>query len=221
MPGRYLIVEDHPLFAEALQMIAKGKSSCNDVTLVHTLQVAKAALERDKPFDLIILDLKLPDCRGFEGLLALRIVAPKTPIVVVSAFASEIVKGKCLVLGATAFIPKAATRDAMKSTFDQAANRHHTSPDFGPSHHCCALTQQQMRVLQSICMGMPNKMIARQLDVVETTIKAHVSEVFRKLDVASRTQAVLEISRIEQAPCADEQAGSRVFLTAAEPLRPV
>lgn len=211
MPGRYLIVEDHPLFAEALQMIAKSKGSDTDVTLVQSLQDAKAALESDKTFDLIVLDLKLPDCRGFEGLLALRNLAPKMPVVVVSAFSNDTVKDKCLVLGAAAFVSKAAKRDAMKYAFDQAAGGHHATPEPGSPHRCSALTHQQMRVLQSICAGLPNKMIARQLDVVETTIKAHVSEVFRKLNVASRTQAVLEISRVEQATFPDQSPDGSFF----------
>ena len=59
------------------------------------------------------------------------------------------------------------------------------------------LTPQQQRVLQMLRQGMLNKQIAHELDVGETTVKAHVSEILRKLHVASRTQAVIEMSKID------------------------
>jgi DNA-binding NarL/FixJ family response regulator len=60
-----------------------------------------------------------------------------------------------------------------------------------------SLTPQQLRVLQMLRQGLLNKQIAHELDVGETTVKAHVSEILRKLNVASRTQAVIEVSKID------------------------
>jgi DNA-binding NarL/FixJ family response regulator len=59
------------------------------------------------------------------------------------------------------------------------------------------LTPQQLRVLQMLTQGLLNKQIAFELKVGETTIKAHVSEILRKLNVYSRTQAVIEISKLD------------------------
>jgi DNA-binding NarL/FixJ family response regulator len=67
-----------------------------------------------------------------------------------------------------------------------------------------SLTPQQLRVLSMLRQGLLNKQIAHELGVGETTVKAHVSEILRKLDVASRTQAVIEVSRIDF----DKLAGS-------------
>ena len=61
------------------------------------------------------------------------------------------------------------------------------------------LTPQQLRVLQMLKQGLLNKQIAYELQVGETTVKAHVSEILRKLNVYSRTQAVIEVSKLDSA----------------------
>jgi DNA-binding NarL/FixJ family response regulator len=76
---------------------------------------------------------------------------------------------------------------------DQVAD---AAPD-GLAPKLQSLTQQQLRVLQMLCQGLPNKQIAHELDVGEATVKAHISEILRKLHVSSRTQAVLEVSKLD------------------------
>ena len=107
MHSRYLIVEDHPLFAEALQMIVRGKTPDADVTIVRTIKDAAAAAGRGKPYDLMLLDLRLPDTSGFDGLIGLRILFPKLPIVVISANAT--CRRKAQALGVTGFLLKPVT----------------------------------------------------------------------------------------------------------------
>lgn len=214
MPSRYLIVEDHPLYAEALLLIVRSKAPDADVVLVGTIKAAVAAVTSSPPFDLVLLDLRLPDSHGFEGLMALRIHFPKLPIVVLSAFATEKVKDKALVFGAVASISKAAGRTAILESIvlaergpqierlecaapgQEPYSQNPTQNNVQPMRNK-TLTLQQLRVLQSICLGLQNKQIARELDIAETTIKAHVSEILRKLGVSSRTQAVLDVSRLD------------------------
>jgi len=69
------------------------------------------------------------------------------------------------------------------------------------------LTPQQLRVLQMLRQGLLNKQIAYELQVGETTVKAHVSEILRKLNVYSRTQAVIEVSKLDNAELFRDQAG--------------
>ncbi|TIV44637.1 MAG: response regulator transcription factor, partial [Mesorhizobium sp.] len=69
------------------------------------------------------------------------------------------------------------------------------------------LTPQQLRVLQMLRQGLLNKQIAYELQVGETTVKAHVSEILRKLNVYSRTQAVIEVSKLDSAELFRGQAG--------------
>jgi DNA-binding NarL/FixJ family response regulator len=210
MLKRFLIVEDHPLFAEALQLIIGG--SMSDVRISHatTLSEAKAAIHRDEGIDLVLLDLWLPDTHGFDGLIELRRVFPKLPIVVVSAFASQNVVEKAIVCGAAGFIPKSASKTSLLRALNNVLAGEVTVPSGclpatsiasleakALTHRLRSLTRQQLRVLQMLCQGLLNKQIAFELDVGETTVKAHISEIFRKLSVCSRTQAVVEVSKLD------------------------
>ena len=87
MVTRLLVVEDHPLFAEAICGVLLSAIKGVDVICATTLNEAKELLDKDRRFDLVLLDLWLPDTHGFGGLIELRRCYPKLPIVVVSAFA--------------------------------------------------------------------------------------------------------------------------------------
>jgi len=209
MLKRFLIVEDHPLYADALQVVI-----CNGVANVHTTHVstlreATEAIGRGERFDLVLLDLLLPDTHGFEGLLELHGLSPRLPIVIISAFADHSVVHKSLVCGAAGFIPKSAGRDTLLQALADILAGHVTPPGGSLQSDAItktelpplpsrlrSLTHQQLRVLQMLCQGMLNKQIAYELDVGETTVKAHVTEIFRKLSVCCRTQAVAEVSKL-------------------------
>jgi DNA-binding NarL/FixJ family response regulator len=210
MPGRILIVEDHPIFADALRMTLAAVVPRATVVHAGSLAAAKEALEDGGGFGLVLLDLWLPDTHGFGALIDLRERYPKLPIVIVSAFADQSVVHKSIVCGAAGFIPKSARRESFLEAIrnvlageivlpsdclsaDQVAD---AAPDaLAPKLQ--SLTQQQLRVLQMLCQGLPNKQIAHELDVGEATVKAHISEILRKLHVSSRTQAVLEVSKLD------------------------
>ncbi len=209
MLKRFLIVEDHPLYADALQLVI-----CNGMASVRTMRVgtlrkAADAIRRVKRFDLVLLDLCLPDTHGFEGLIELRGLAPSLPVVVVSAFADQSIVHKSLVCGASGFIPKTADKDTLLQAITDILAGHIAPPCGSLQRDAIALTEppalpsrlrslthQQLRVLQMLCQGMLNKQIAYELEVGETTVKAHITEIFRKLSVSSRTQAVAEVSKL-------------------------
>ena len=128
MLKRFLIVEDHPIYAEALQLIICNSMADVRITHVGTLREAKDAIRQEKKFDLVLLDLCLPDTHGFEGLIELRVLAPKLPIVIVSAFADQSVVQKSLVCGASGFIPKTADKDALLQALADILAGHVTPP---------------------------------------------------------------------------------------------
>lgn len=210
MLRKILIVEDHPLYAEALQLIICG--SMSDICIVHasTLSEAKDALQREQGFALVLLDLWLPDTHGFDGLIELRRLFPSLAVVIVSAFADRSVIEKAIVCGAVGFIPKSARREVLLQSLGSVLAGEITLPiGLAPTESAGSLaataltlrlrslTPQQLRVLQMLCQGLLNKQIAFELDVGETTVKAHISEILRKLSVCSRTQAVVEISKLD------------------------
>jgi DNA-binding NarL/FixJ family response regulator len=210
MPERVLIVEDHPIFADALRMTLGLAVANASVVHASTITAAKDALASAQTFDLVLLDLRLPDTHGLAGLIELRDRFPKLPIVIVSEFADERVVHNAMVCGAAGFIPKSARKeDFLKAIRNVLAGElalpsHHRPPDSAANIQRDALTaklqtltSQQLRVLQMLCQGLLNKQIAQALDVGEATVKAHISEILRKLNVCSRTQAVLEVSTLD------------------------
>lgn len=213
MPGqaRILIVDDHPLFLEALQRAIA--SACPDTSTVEatTIEAAKGELQSRGPFDIVLLDLALPGTRGFDGLLELRSLYPKTPIVVVSALEDPRIINDVMGYGAAGFISKSASRDEISAALHLVMEgsvtlpRGYSAPEAGAAGNgrqdflsrLQTLTPKQLSVLKMLRQGLLNKQIAHELQIEETTVKAHVSEILRKLNVASRTQAVIEAQKID------------------------
>lgn len=210
MTLRILIVEDHPLFADALGLVIGQSFPGIKIHKVHSIATALEAIRRDGPFDIALLDLWLSDSHGLEGLLSLRSHHPKLPILVVSGFACRDVADRVMACGASGIINKTSDQPtltrAMKRVLDGGQFFAGTGEGSGrgDSIDCepldwrfRMLTQQQIRVLHMLSQGLLNKQIAHELNVGETTVKAHVSEILRKLNVSSRTQAVLEVSKLD------------------------
>lgn len=200
-----LVVDDHPLFCEALAMTLRAVAGIRRIDTLGTLGEALRRLERDPP-DAIVLDLNLPDVEGFDGLVQMHATAPAIPILVVSSIGGARAITAALDAGAAGFVPKNSGRDAFRAAF--AALRRgtvYTPPDYTPPagtavsddsgasavQRLSSLTRQQATILRLICEGKLNKQIAHDLSIAETTVKAHVTAIMRKLEVQNRTQALL------------------------------
>jgi len=207
----FLVVDDHPLFLEALELAIH--SAYPDALIVEATSIAtaKAAIAERRTFDLVLLDLCMPGTRGFQGLIELRTLQPKLPVLIVSALEDSRIVHEAMTCGAAGFIAKSARKAALVNAISEVmagsivlpAGYQPPSSDTAAAEAAdmarrfASLTPQQQRVLQMLRQGMLNKQIAHELDVGETTVKAHVSEILRKLHVASRTQAVIEMSKID------------------------
>lgn len=211
MATSILIVDDHPLFVEALRLVIQGTFPDAVVSEATSIETARNLLDSDGPFDLCLLDLSMPGTRGLDGLIELRARHPKVPIVVVSALEDPRIIHEVMTCGAAGFIAKSTRGPDLGRAIQKVlagsvvlpkgyqppqAN----APNSGSSDltaRIATLTPQQVRVLQMLRQGLLNKQIAFDLGVGETTVKAHVSEILRKLKVASRTQAVIEAAKID------------------------
>jgi DNA-binding NarL/FixJ family response regulator len=201
-----LIVDDHPLFCDALSMTLRAVAGLRDIETAELLENALARLARPPMPDVVVLDLNLPDVTGLDGLIRVKAAAGGVPVVVVSSLADNRVVTAALRAGAAAFVPKNARRDVFRAAFDAVRAGEVFLPEgyvpqadpSGPATQreeaiarLALLTPQQAKILALICEGRLNKQIAYDLAIAETTVKAHVTAIMRKLGVQSRTQAVL------------------------------
>ena len=208
-----LIADDHPLFRSALQQ-ALTLGLGDDVRLSEAASIAEleAQLTRTSAWDLVLLDLNMPGAYGFSGLVLLRGQYPQLPVVMISAQEDAAVVARSREFGASGFIPKSSSLEiiqlAVRVVLDgdvwwpsNVQDVAHVSPEAkAASEGLASLTPQQFRVLTMVCDGLLNKQIAYELNVSEATIKAHVTAIFRKLGVRTRTQAALLLQQMESIP---------------------
>lgn len=210
---RAMIVEDHPLFCDALAMTLQAVAGIEQVDHADRLATAVEMIEAGVTPDVIVLDLNLPDVNGLDGLMRLRLAAPSLPIVVVSSIDEPRVIRSAILAGAAGFVPKHSRRELFRAAFAAIARGEVFVPESNGEalaegngmsaqdeaiRRLSQLTRQQAKILEQICEGKMNKQIAFDLSIAETTVKAHVTAIMRKLGVYSRTQAVL-IAREAQA----------------------
>lgn len=211
--SRFLIIDDHPLFLDALHSAVRNAYPNARVVEARSISEALEVIGTNPPFDLALLDLTMPDVQGFDGLLQLRTRYPSLPVLVVSGHEEPRIISEALSYGAAGFIPKSVSKDDIASAIAVVLDgsvfvpETYVPPTPGNDsvdraallERMAKLTPQQLRVLQMLRQGMLNKQIAFELQVGETTVKAHVSEILRKLNVYSRTQAVIEVSKLDSA----------------------
>jgi DNA-binding NarL/FixJ family response regulator len=205
-PRSILVIDDHPLFCEAISMALKKGLGLETVDTAHTLGDGMRRLEGGLDVDAVVLDLNLPDVTGIDGLVRLKAATPRTPVVVVSGLTDDRIVAQALRAGAAGFVRKDTPGEALVAAFQRVLEGGvYTPPDFTPPPGGDAdaaliddaitrlgeLTPQQLRILSLVCEGKLNKQIAFDLAIAETTVKAHITAILRKLGVQSRTQAVL------------------------------
>lgn len=193
---RCLIVEDHALYADVMQVVVRSAFPGMDVFVSPTLERARAAIAEHQRFALIVLDVRLPDNKGLLGLIELQRLCPAASIVLNTAFADDGMIDVAMTCGANGVIPKTESRDSVIAALQTAVAGGITVPDgyrLDPEFDC--LTVQQMRVLELVAQGLLNKQIAHSLQICETTVKAHMGEILRKLKVSNRTQAMLKVAQ--------------------------
>lgn len=212
---RFLVVDDHPLFREALESAVRTAYPNAEVVEASSISEAMAHIERTPGFDLALIDLSMPSVKGFEGVLSVRARYPGLPVVVVSGLEDPRIVAEAMNCGVSGFIPKSSKKAELTDAIRRVMNgevfvpaSYSPPPAAAPdktgrpkkqdfAERLASLTPQQLRVLGMIRQGLLNKQIAFELDVGETTVKAHVSEILRKLNVASRTQAVIETTGLD------------------------
>jgi len=211
---KILVVDDHPLILEALQHVLRALDGGATIHDARTAADGRRLVAEHPDARLLILDLSLPGADGFSLLHELRSAYPSIPVVVLSASDQREDVMRAIDLGAMGYIPKSssslvmlqalrlvlsggvylpavalAMREASGAELLRAAATRTTPRELG-------LTARQAQVLALILQGKPNKVICRELGLAEGTVKIHVAAILRALNVSTRTQAVIEASRL-------------------------
>ncbi|MFT6895752.1 MAG: DNA-binding NarL/FixJ family response regulator [Paraglaciecola sp.] len=207
--ARFLIADDHPLFREALVGALEPLFKDAQIVQADSLDSSLVCLEQYPDIDLILLDLHMPGCENFYGLIRITQDYPDVPVVVISATDSIEVISYVMNFGAKGFIPKSTSTQLMaeallavidgKTWLPEQLREKIASIDnegLNIAQKLAELTPKQFQVLKLIQNGLLNKQIAYKLNVTEATVKAHISAMFRKLEVNTRTQAVLLLNQL-------------------------
>ncbi|MBY9067386.1 response regulator transcription factor [Hyphomonas sp. WL0036] len=196
---RVLIVDDHPLFRDALAAaLREAYPAGAEARFAGSLAEAVAKLDAG-PSDLVLLDLNLGDTHDFEGLTRLKTRQPDLPIVVVSATESPQAFQTARTLGAAGYLPKSLSLEDLSAALATTLDGGEWFPEIpggemehsAPAARIASLTPAQRRVLAGLAEGLLNKQIAHEMDISVATVKAHMTAIFRKLGVLNRTQALL------------------------------
>ena len=207
-----LVVDDHALLRSGMRFLLRGLDPGIEIDEAGD---CAQALERvaARSYDLVLLDLKMPGLDGLDALDALRKAAPAAPLVVLSGEDDPHVVRAAIERGAMGFIPKSSTPEvlvhALRLVLAHGVYLPPAMLDFvrpapvpAPPRVASAevllpgLTPRQMNVLRCVIRGLPNKAIARELDVSEGTVKVHLTSVFRTLGAHNRTEAVYAAAKL-------------------------
>lgn len=205
---KVLLIDDHALFRDALSLLIKQRLP--NLTLLPAGSMAEAleVLRTNPDVPLALLDLGLPDSQGLDSLTRLRDAAPLVTAVVLSADERRETIIAAIEAGAAGFIPKTAQGsvldDALRLVLDGGVYVPRQALDAGGVRAGAALSPaatldlspRQLDVLRLLIEGKSNKLICRELNLSESTVKTHLGAIFRRLDVNSRTQAVLAAARL-------------------------
>ena len=208
-----LIIEDHPMFREAVQSAVHLAMPAAVICEASAIKEVLEKFSGNENFDLILLDLMLPGTSGFDGFFLVRSKFSKSPILIFSALSDAKIAAEAIRMGAAGFVPKSASKMALSEAVQEVYSGNTYIPKEMQREirtllseetqskdialRVAELTPSQLRVLHFLKQGLLNKQIAHELGVGETTVKAHVSEILKKLNVVSRTQAVIETSHLD------------------------
>jgi len=195
-----MIVDDHALFRTGMKMILMQVGEAAGISEACSIKEAFDFCESG--VDVILLDIHMPGLNGIAGIKPIRDKFSKVPIIVLSASSDINDMQKAKELGASGFINKASLAEDMVSSISRVLDGMTCFPDdlISKEHNAKssldnALTARQIEVLIYLCEGKSNKLIARELEMSENTVRVHVSAILSTLGAVNRSEAILIAQR--------------------------
>lgn len=204
-----LLVDDHTLFRQGLVHLLDGLDSALTFFQADTVT---GDLDRFGPIDLVLLDMHMQGPEGTDAVAATRTKLSSSTIVVISGDEDPQLIRRCIELGASGFIPKSSTQSVLISALRLVlaggvylptpvlmSTSSHGAPTPAATRsrdELAGLSPRQLEVLRMAIRGKSNKVIAREMDLSEGTVKQHLSAAFRALQVSNRTEAVYRAAEL-------------------------
>jgi DNA-binding NarL/FixJ family response regulator len=196
---RVALVDDHALVRAGLAELLGATEDIEVVATAADGEEALEAVERHQP-DVVLMDLSMPRLDGIEATRRIAGAHPAVHVVVLTSFSSSPQVLGALDAGALGYLLKDATPDELRDGIRAAARGESPlSPKAaralvaarGERRPAADLSEREREVLALVAEGLPNKLIARRLEISEKTVKAHLTSVYQELGVTDRTQAAL------------------------------
>ena len=191
---RILTVDDHPVLRDGLSAIIEGQA---DMTLVGEASNGAEALEQFRNLrpDVTLMDLQMPRMNGVDAIVAIRKEFVQARIIVLTTYDGDAQAMRALKAGAVGYLLKSSLRLELLETIRKIhAGRRHIPPEIAQeiAFHAAddSLSEREIGVLTLAGQGKANKEIAWLMNISEDTVKAHMRNIFTKLDANDRTQAV-------------------------------
>ena len=200
---RVLIADDHGVIRDGLARLIGG---VDDMEVAGVASDGREAVERARETspDVVLMDLDMPGVDGIEATRRITEERPKTAVLVLTSFSDRPRILGAMEAGARGYLLKDASSEAVAEGIRAAARDEapldpraartildaHAEPD-----PLARFSDREREVLGLLVQGLPNKLIARRLEISEKTVKAHLTRIFREIDVTDRTQAALWAER--------------------------
>lgn len=210
---RVLLIDDHKLFSEGMKFLLTELDS--EMEIFETGNCEEAIEQYpDKAIDLILLDYHIPGEPGSKGLVKIRKAFSSSVIVIISSEDDPRLIRELIEKGAAGFIPKSSTHEVLIAALKLVITGETYLPPVAINIVCDPLaspaakyettaknlldhlTDRQREVLDSMVKGRANKVIAREMNITESTVKAHLSAAYRALGVGNRTEAVFVAAKL-------------------------
>ena len=192
---RVVIADDHRLILDGVRRALESDGGFEIVGETMKGTEVLELVERTSP-DLVVLDVRMPELDGLDCLDELRVRFPDVKVVMLSASTSPDLVESALRRGASAYVVKSVDPADLPSTLRQVASGTVFSSLAVPGDaessagHAAGLTEREIAILSALARGLSNEEIAKELWVARQTVKFHLTNVYRKLGVKSRTEAV-------------------------------